>query len=140
MFTIRNALRNISRAKGRSILIGIIITIIALAVCIGLCIRQSAADAKKTALSQIKITATISPDREKAMKEAFEAQLVQKVMPKLRGLETRGTQGDALTAIQKIIPETLEEDFKNALEQNYGQFIWTTSGYLLKDDNNGDKN
>ena len=70
MFTIRNALRNISRAKGRSILIGIIITIIALAVCIGLCIRQSAADAKKTALSQIKITATISPDREKAMKEA----------------------------------------------------------------------
>jgi len=70
MFTIRNALRNISRAKGRSILIGIIITIIALAICIGLCIRQSAADAKETALSQMKITATISPDREKAMKEA----------------------------------------------------------------------
>ena len=69
MFTIRNALRNIGRAKGRSILIGIIITIIALAVCIGLCIRQSAADAKETALSQKRITATISPDREQAMKE-----------------------------------------------------------------------
>ena len=86
------------------------------------------------------IAAKSDHEKEKAMKEAFEDQLVQKVMPKLRGLETRGTQGDALTAIQKIIPETLEEDFKNALEQNYGQFIWTTSGYLLKDDNNGDKN
>jgi hypothetical protein len=68
------------------------------------------------------------------MDNAFEDQLVQKVMPKLRGLETRGTQKNVLDAIKGIIPETLHEDFKNAVEQNYGQFIWTTSGYLLHDD------
>ena len=78
-------------------------------------------------------------ERSNAMDKAFEDQLVQKVMPKLRGLETRGTQNDVLEAIKGIIPETLSEDFKNACEQNYGQFIWTTSGYLLSGDDSGAK-
>lgn len=80
------------------------------------------------------IAAESDSSRKYAMNNAFEDQLVQKVMPKLRGLETRGTQKDVLDAIKSIIPETLHEDFKNAVEQNYGQFIWTTSGYLLRDD------
>lgn len=80
------------------------------------------------------IAAESDSSRKHAMNNAFEDQLVQKVMPKLRGLETRGTQKDVLDAIKSIIPETLHEDFKNAVEQNYGQFIWTTSGYLLRDD------
>ena len=80
------------------------------------------------------IAAESDSSRKHAMDNAFEDQLVQKVMPKLRGLETRGTQKDVLDAIKGIIPETLHEDFKNAVEQNYGQFIWTTSGYLLRDD------
>lgn len=78
-------------------------------------------------------------ERSNAMDKAFEDQLVQKVMPKLRGLETRGTQNDVLEAIKGIIPETLSEDFKNACEQNYGQFIWTTSSYLLSGDDSGAK-
>ena len=68
MLTLKYALRNVSRSKGRSILIGIIIVIIAFSVCIGLCIRQSAADAKETALADLEITAQISVDREAAMK------------------------------------------------------------------------
>lgn len=71
--------------------------------------------------------------RKNAMDMAFEDQIVQKVMPKLRGLETRGEEGKALTGIGGIIPEALREDFENA-KQGYGQFIWTTSGYLLKGD------
>ena len=67
------------------------------------------------------------------MDTAFEDQIVQKVMPKLRGLEIRGEQGKALDAIGGLIPETLREDFANA-KQGYGQFIWTTSGYLLQGD------
>lgn len=67
MLTLKYALRNVSRSKGRSILIGIIIVIIAFSVCIGLCIRQSAADAKESALADLTITAQISPDREAAM-------------------------------------------------------------------------
>ena len=69
MYVLKNALRNVTRAKGRSILIGIIITIIAFAVCISLCIRQSAADAKELAMSEIEITAQISPDRGSAMEK-----------------------------------------------------------------------
>lgn len=71
--------------------------------------------------------------RKNAMDQAFEDQLVQKVMPKLRGLETRGTEGDVLKAIKGLIPESLHTDFENA-QQGYGQFVWTTSEYLLADD------
>lgn len=86
------------------------------------------------------IAAQSDHERASAMADAFEDQLVQKVMPKLRGLETRGTQNDVLEAIKGIIPETLHEDFSNAAEQNYGQFIWTTSGYLLRNDDSKQKN
>ena len=85
------------------------------------------------------IAAQPGHERKKAMDEAFEDQIVQKIMPKLRGLETRGTQNDVLEAIKAIIPDTLHEDFKNACEQNYGQFIWTTSGYLLRGDDSSAK-
>ena len=85
------------------------------------------------------ITAQSENERNKAMEAAFEDQLVQKVMPKLRGLETRGTQNEVLESIKGIVPESLHDDFKNAKEQNYGQFIWTTSGYLLHDDNSNEK-
>lgn len=80
------------------------------------------------------IAAQGDAERNRAMGKAFEDQLVQKVMPKLRGLENRGSQEEVLNAIKKIIPETLYEDFDNAMNQNYDQFIWTTSGYLLKED------
>lgn len=50
MYIIKNALRCISRAKGRNILIGIIVLVIAISSCIGLSIRQAAEDAKTTAL------------------------------------------------------------------------------------------
>lgn len=85
------------------------------------------------------IAAQSDHERQIAMDDAFEDQLVQKVMPKLRGLETRGSQNDVLDAIKGIIPETLHEDFKNASEQNYGQFIWTTSGYLLRGEDSAEK-
>lgn len=71
-------------------------------------------------------------ERKKAMDRAFEDQLVQKVMPKLRGLETTGTEGGILNSIEEIIPESLHTDFEHA-KQGYGQFIWTTSEYLLQD-------
>lgn len=85
------------------------------------------------------IAAQSDHERQIAMDDAFEDQLVQKVMPKLRGLETRGTQNDVLDAIKGIIPETLHDDFKNASEQNYGQFIWTTSSYLLRGEDSAEK-
>ncbi|MEL3908226.1 MAG: hypothetical protein P1P64_04335 [Treponemataceae bacterium] len=74
-------------------------------------------------------------EQKRELKKAFEDQLVQKVMPKLRGLETRGTQGDCLKRIQeKISDYNLDEDFKNAMNLGYGQFMWCTSNYIYQDE------
>ena len=67
MYIIKNALRCISRSKGRSILIGIISLVIAVSACIGLSIRQAAESAKQSILEGMSVTATISYDRQSAM-------------------------------------------------------------------------
>ena len=76
----------------------------------------------------------IDDDKKKeALDRAFEDQLVQKVMPKLRGLETRGIQGEALDGIENIIKDyELGDDFAQAKEQGYGQFMWCSSNYINK--------
>ncbi|MBQ8648592.1 MAG: ABC transporter permease [Clostridia bacterium] len=69
MYIIKNALRCISRAKSRNILIGVIVFIIAVSSCIGLSIRQAAESAKEETLNSMSVTATISFDRSSAMKD-----------------------------------------------------------------------
>ncbi|WP_234096298.1 chromosome partitioning protein ParA [Citrobacter portucalensis] len=74
----------------------------------------------------------------KAMKVAFEDQLVQKVMPKLRGIETRGkSRTDCLDRIRTQLVNdnyTIIEDFDLACEFGYGQFIWSSANYLKDDE------
>lgn len=93
----------------------------------------------------------------RAMKIAFEDQLVQKVMPKLRGIETRGkSKSDCLDKIEAQIKEgirdyelngknykphsaargefSIGEDYKLASEMGYGQFIWNSANYLKDDE------
>ncbi len=73
-----------------------------------------------------------------AMNTAFEDQLVQKVMPKLRGIDTRGkSKTDCLDKILGQLntgihgqPFSLNEDFTLACELGYGQFIWQSANYL----------
>lgn len=75
---------------------------------------------------------------EKAMKIAFEDQLVQKVMPKLRGIETRGkSKTECLDKIRnQLVNEeyTIIDDFDLACEFGYGQFIWSSANYLNDDE------
>ena len=74
----------------------------------------------------------------KALHIAFEDQLVQKVMPKLRGIDTRGKgKTECLDRILAQIntgiggnPFNLAEDFNLACELGYGQFIWQSADYL----------
>jgi hypothetical protein len=70
----------------------------------------------------------------KVMKIAFEDQLVQKVMPKLRGIETRGKpKSDCLDKIRTQLVNddyNIIEDFDLACELGYGQFIWNSANYL----------
>jgi hypothetical protein len=74
----------------------------------------------------------------KALHIAFEDQLVQKVMPKLRGIDTRGkSRTECLDKVLGQInagvggkPFNLAEDFNRACELGYGQFIWQSANYL----------
>ena len=71
---------------------------------------------------------------ERGMRHAFEDQLVQKVMPKLRGIETRGEARDkCLNVIAKMLhaeyPD-LYADFQQACTAGHGQFIWNSAKYL----------
>lgn len=77
-----------------------------------------------------------------AMHIAFEDQLVQKVMPKLRGIDTRGkSKTECLDKIRGQIvngicstPFNLIEDFDLACDLGYGQFIWQSANYLNASD------
>lgn len=69
-----------------------------------------------------------------AMHQAFEDQLVQKVMPKLRGIETSGpTRTKCLDKIQALLESqkfNLGTDFSRACSIGYGQFIWSSADYI----------
>jgi len=73
------------------------------------------------------------------MHTAFEDQLVQKIMPKLRGIDTRGkSKTECLDKIALQLnavgvnrkPFNLKKDFNLACELGYGQFIWQSANYL----------
>ncbi len=80
----------------------------------------------------------ISMGLKKALKVAFEDQIVQKIMPKLRGVETRGHAKTNLDAIETLLEEegfeSLRDDFEIACEQGYGQFIWSSAKYIEADE------
>jgi hypothetical protein len=75
---------------------------------------------------------------EREMRIAFEDQLVQKVMPKLRGIETRGkSKIDCLDKIRgQLIDQqyAIVDDFDHACEFGHGQFIWNSAQYLSEDE------
>lgn len=76
--------------------------------------------------------------KKRGMHIAFEDQLVQKVMPKLRGIDTRGRSRDeCLDKIRGQIVDGINgdgfdiaQDFDLACELGYGQFIWQSANYL----------
>lgn len=81
----------------------------------------------------------LTGDLKKAMKTAFEDQIVQKIMPKLRGIETRDKRGkSSLDEIEDLLVNEdfggLQEDFQIAREQGYGQFMWNSAKYLESDE------
>lgn len=72
MYILKNALKSISRSKGRNVLIGIIVLVISVAACIGLSIQNAAEDAREATLEGITITAQISVDRNSMMSDMME--------------------------------------------------------------------
>lgn len=80
----------------------------------------------------------------KQIDPAFEDQLVQKIMPKLRGIETRSTSKTILGNINELIGKfksenhniNIQKDFDNAMKFGDGQFLWVTSEYLHMETDN----
>lgn len=71
MYIFKNAFKNITRQKGRSILIFILIVTIAFSSCVALCIRSSANAAKESTYESMSISATITSDRTGMMESGF---------------------------------------------------------------------
>lgn len=92
MYIIKNALRSISRSRGRNILIGIIIFVISLSSCLALSIREAAATAENSALDDLEITASISLDRQAVMEN----------------YEDRDAMKEAIGQVQNLSLEELE--------------------------------
>ena len=75
-------------------------------------------------------------DLQRAMRRAFEDQVVLKVMPKLRGIETSGdAKRRCLDPIRKQLDDgslglRLTEDFDTACRVGFGAFVWNSARYL----------
>lgn len=83
----------------------------------------------------------LTGELKEAIRTAFEDQIVQKIMPKLRGIETRDKRGkSSLDKIEDLLVThdfaSLQEDFQIAREQGYGQFIWNSAKYLDEKEEN----
>ena len=77
-------------------------------------------------------------EMEEAIHTAVEDQIVQKVMPKLRGIDTRGkTRENCLDKIKDLLHSAsfnLDKDFERACEMGYGQFMWGSAEYIEDDE------
>ena len=79
-----------------------------------------------------------------ALDRAFNDAVAFKVMPKLRGVETKGPNEDDLNRIGQIIDENaaeLSEDFQNARKMNTELFQWSSAEFMneLRDENHGNE-
>ncbi len=114
MYIIKNALRCISRSKGRNALIGIIVLVIAVSACIGLSIRQAAVSAKEDTLASMSVSATISFDR-------------QAMMGNMMGGEGGFNRDDFIDKMGENDSLTLEEYEKYATAKSVQDFYYTAN-------------
>ncbi|MHB8963719.1 MAG: ABC transporter permease [Saccharofermentanales bacterium] len=104
MYIIKNAVKNITRSKGRNILIGVIIVIIAASSCVALSIKNSAAEIVGSYEESFEVTASLGIDREA-----------------LRANITPGAQGDMRNLMNSIVSPGIEEI------KEYGDSDYVTS-------------
>ena len=110
MYIFKNAIKNITRSKGRNILIGIIIIVIAAASSITLAIRESANNIVSAYQEKNKIEATIGMNR-------------NYLMEKLR--EDNASQEDMINAFNSIESITEEEIEKYGKSDYISSFYYT---------------
>ena len=94
--------------------------------------------AAKKHMSEEMEEGTLTSELKSAMHTAFEDQIVQKIMPKLRGIDTKGrSREDCLDMIKDLLESynfNLSDDFDVACRLGYGQFIWSSANYIDTED------
>lgn len=90
---------------------------------------------------KVRLSERGSKERARAMHVAFEDQIVQKIMPKLRGIDTAGeSEKKCIIPIKNLllkgvkdVPFNLDKDFELARRLGYGQFVWQSAEYLKEE-------
>lgn len=118
MYIIKNAMRNIMRAKGRNILIGCIAFVIGLSACLALSIKQAAVNEKESGLANINISATIGVDRQAMM---------EKVQESGDTSDSQTQRSDMKEQMQGMQSLTLEEMQTYAKADSVKNFYYTNS-------------
>lgn len=122
MYIFKNALRAVSRAKERNILIGIIALVIAVSACLGLSIRQAAENTKKSTMEGMSVTATISYDRGAAMEQMGGG---------FGGMGDGGFDRDSFASLMgNTSSMSLEEYEKYAEAESVEDFYYTLTAYF----------
>lgn len=85
------------------------------------------------------IAASTEAELKDAMRNALEDQVVQKIIPKVRGVDTSGSgMRDCLQPIQTEFAnmgyDDVVEDFKRSCGAGYGQFMWQSEAFLSDSD------
>ena len=125
MYIIKNALKCISRSKGRNVLIGVIVLVIAVSACLGLSIRQAAESAKEETMGSMSVTATISFDRSSLM------QGMQKPDSSRGGFQQGGFDRDQFQSMMSGSGNlTLEEYQKYAEADSVKDFYYTVTASM----------
>lgn len=134
LYILKNALRCISRSKGRNVLIGIIVFVIALSSCIGLSIRQASENAREETMSGLSITATLSVDRQAMMEEMGGMNRGENGEPpqKPDGEFDRDSFRDMMGEMQTL---SLDEYETYAKASTVKDFYYTTTTYFNGSDN-----
>lgn len=87
-----------------------------------------------TVCSIVAIDEDLTEELKKELHIAFEDMIVQKIMPKLRGVEvTVKSCENCFDKIQKLLENegfNLTKDFVYACESNHGAFNWSSSSYI----------
>ncbi len=112
MYILKNALKSISRSKGRNILIGIIVVIITASSCIALSINNSANELVKNQETSTEIKASLSLNRQKLMQD------------------TQSSGGDMKEAMANTPKLSIDDINKYGKSSYVKSFYYTLSGTI----------
>lgn len=117
MYILKNAIKSVTRIKGRSILIGIVVLIIAISSCVALSIKNSASSLVKSYKNENEIEAKIYLDRSK---------MRSNMKSTTNGSGTKQNPQDFMSNISQLDMDMVKNYADSDYVKNYTYYIQTT--------------